>query len=197
MAQLQNAIANGNTNTGGYILFKEPTALNVRGVNLFGGGQDPMQAREVTGALRAEFEAALAGEHGLSAARKKRLTTAYLTGGKVQPPLTEAEQKQIDKVREESEVRAALRARDYLRAEEMRRLLDIRRIVVTSVNNHPIRVADLVEGGPLESESGSAADSVTPVYDGQLGKKGVVVGHQTRWSPCLPPGDGEGLSRRG
>ena len=62
----------------------------------------------------------------------------------------------------------------------MRRVLDIRRIVVTSINNHPIRVADLVEGGPLEAESGTEADSLSPVYDARVGKEGVIVGYQTR-----------------
>ena len=52
-----------------------------------------MQAREVTGALRAEFEIYLAGERGLSDEQKKRLTTAYLTGGKVNPPVTPKERR--------------------------------------------------------------------------------------------------------
>src|SRR5262249_62203682 len=41
----------------------------------------------------------------------------------------------------------ALRASEFLRNEEQRRLREIRRIVVTTVNNVPITVEDLVEGG--------------------------------------------------
>jgi cobalt-zinc-cadmium resistance protein CzcA len=54
-----------------------------------------------------------------------------------------------------------------LRAEEQRRIREIRRLVIASVNNQPIRIEDVVEGG-----------RVSP---GQLaGARGVVVGHQTR-----------------
>jgi cobalt-zinc-cadmium resistance protein CzcA len=56
----------------------------------------------------------------------------------------------------------------HLRDEEERRLRQIREIVITSVNNVPVRVEDVVEGGPVRS----------PGED--LGKEGVVVGHQTR-----------------
>src|SRR5271165_4008504 len=54
-----------------------------------------------------------------------------------------------------------------LRAEELRRIREIRDLVITSVNNQPIRVEDVVEGGRLAP--------------GQLpGEKGVVVSNQTR-----------------
>jgi cobalt-zinc-cadmium resistance protein CzcA len=54
-----------------------------------------------------------------------------------------------------------------LRAEELRRIQEIRSLVITSVNNQPIRVEDVVEGGRLSP--------------GQLpGEKGVVVSHLTR-----------------
>ena len=53
-----------------------------------------------------------------------------------------------------------------LRAEERRRIRDIRSLVITSINNQPIRVEDLVEGG---RSTGS-----------EVGEKGVVVSHQTR-----------------
>jgi cobalt-zinc-cadmium resistance protein CzcA len=59
-------------------------------------------------------------------------------------------------------------AASFLRAEEDRRLQEIRGIVLASVNNVPIRVEDVVEGGPLES------------FAGTLGRQGVVVGHPTR-----------------
>src|SRR5262249_1596733 len=54
----------------------------------------------------------------------------------------------------------------HLRAEEQRRLREIRQLVLASVNNVPVRVDDVVEGGPLA--------------DGQPSLQGVVVGHQTR-----------------
>ena len=58
-------------------------------------------------------------------------------------------------------------ARDVLRAEEEQRVREIRQIVLTSVDNVPVRVDDVVEGGPLRP--------------GQpVGEEGVVVGHQTR-----------------
>jgi cobalt-zinc-cadmium resistance protein CzcA len=64
-------------------------------------------------------------------------------------------------------MKAPEEAAAYLRAEERRRIREIRQIVVTSNNNVPIRVDDLVQGGPVLSES-------------TLGEEGVVVGHQTR-----------------
>jgi cobalt-zinc-cadmium resistance protein CzcA len=54
-----------------------------------------------------------------------------------------------------------------LRTAEQRRLRDIRSLVIASVNNQPIRVEDVVEGGRG--------------YPGQLPQdRGVVVRHQTR-----------------
>src|SRR6516165_2032850 len=58
-------------------------------------------------------------------------------------------------------------AADYLRREDERRIRAIRQITLTSVNNQPIRVEDVVEGGPLK-------------YAGEVGRQGVVVSHQTR-----------------
>jgi cobalt-zinc-cadmium resistance protein CzcA len=58
-------------------------------------------------------------------------------------------------------------AASILRAEELRRISEIRALVITSVNNQPIRVEDVVEGGRLSL--------------GQLpGERGVVVSNQTR-----------------
>ena len=58
-------------------------------------------------------------------------------------------------------------ARDYLRAEEERRLREIRQIVLSATNNVPVRIDDVVEGGPL--------------HDGEsIRRQGVVVSHQTR-----------------
>ena len=58
------------------------------------------------------------------------------------------------------------RAAQYLRSEEQRRVRDIRKLVIKSVNNQPIRVEDVVEGGRAEP--------------GSLPGKGVVVSHLTR-----------------
>jgi cobalt-zinc-cadmium resistance protein CzcA len=54
-----------------------------------------------------------------------------------------------------------------LRALEAERLREIRQVVIASVNNVPVRVDDVVEGGPVPE-------------GGALGVAGVVVGHQTR-----------------
>jgi cobalt-zinc-cadmium resistance protein CzcA len=54
-----------------------------------------------------------------------------------------------------------------LRAEEQRRVKELRQIVLTAVNNVPVRVDDVVEGGPIRSAT-------------ELGKQGVVIGNPTR-----------------
>src|SRR5262249_43804220 len=56
----------------------------------------------------------------------------------------------------------------HLRAEDHKRLREIRRLVVSTVNNQPIRIDDVVDGGSLHSTGQ------------RLGEKGVVAGHQTR-----------------
>lgn len=58
-------------------------------------------------------------------------------------------------------------ARDHLRAEEQERIRQIRRIVIVTVNNVPIRVEDVVDGGPL-------------VPADLPGGRGVIVGSHTR-----------------
>ena len=58
-------------------------------------------------------------------------------------------------------------ARDYLRSEEERRVREIRQIVLTATNNVPVRIDNVVEGGPLHE--GDPVD-----------RQGVVVGWQTR-----------------
>jgi heavy metal efflux system protein len=58
-------------------------------------------------------------------------------------------------------------AHDYLRAEEQKRLRQIRQIVITTTNNVPVRVGDVVEGGPL-----GPGEDYSP--------NGVVVGFHTR-----------------
>jgi cobalt-zinc-cadmium resistance protein CzcA len=59
-----------------------------------------------------------------------------------------------------------VKASAILRAEEQRRVRDIRRLVIASVNNQPVRVEDVVEGGRIAPDEYSA--------------QGVVVSNQTR-----------------
>ena len=54
-----------------------------------------------------------------------------------------------------------------LRAAERQRIEEIRQIVISAVNNVPVRVGMIVEGGPVNN-------------DDDLGKEGVVVDHQIR-----------------
>jgi heavy metal efflux system protein len=72
-----------------------------------------------------------------------------------------------DPVRKVLGMKDPVQAARVLRSEEERRLREIRALVITSVNNQPVRVEDVVEGGRLENgERG--------------GDKGVVVRNQTR-----------------
>ncbi len=77
----------------------------------------------------------------------------------------------------------------YLRQQEEARVREIRDVVVVSVNNVPIRVEDLVTGGPVD-----AHDEVvkgTRAASTQSGQ-GVVVGYQPRLgkvSVCRPKRD--------
>jgi cobalt-zinc-cadmium resistance protein CzcA len=112
LRQFQDAVANSNSNVGGDYLTQGRIAMNVRGVGLIGGGQDPMQ----------------------------RVLS-------VKDPRSAA---------------------DYLRAEDERRLQEIRQVVIASVNNVPIRVEDVIEGGP------------TRTFNEEASHEGVVVGHQPR-----------------
>jgi cobalt-zinc-cadmium resistance protein CzcA len=75
----------------------------------------------------------------------------------------------LDPTRSESVLRAETpeQAADYLRNEEARRILRIRKTVITAVNNIPVRVEDIVDGGPVR-------------YADDLGLRGVVVGNQSR-----------------
>ena len=64
-------------------------------------------------------------------------------------------------------MKTAEEAAAYLRAEEQLRLREIRAIVITSVNNIPVKIDDIVDGGPLP-------------YKDAPSTRGVVIGHQTR-----------------
>ncbi len=73
----------------------------------------------------------------------------------------------VDPVNKVLGVKSPAVAAAQLRAEEVRRVREIRSLVITTVNNRPIRVEDVVEGGRLA--------------EGQLaGEQGVVVSHLTR-----------------
>jgi cobalt-zinc-cadmium resistance protein CzcA len=111
LAQLQTALSNANQNVGGDYMTQGHMVLSVRGVGLFGGGQDPVL--QVLG-LKDPFQAA-----------------------------------------------------GRLRAQENKRIQEIRRVVITSINNKPVRVEHVVDGGPLGPGE-------------PLGLRGVVVSHQTR-----------------
>jgi cobalt-zinc-cadmium resistance protein CzcA len=66
LSQVANALANSNLNVGADVLFQGPNAMNVRGVGLFGQGQDPTQ--EILG-----WKDATAAADHLRAEEAKRL----------------------------------------------------------------------------------------------------------------------------
>jgi cobalt-zinc-cadmium resistance protein CzcA len=187
LAQLQNAIANSNANVGGDYLTQGHLVLNVRGIGLLGGGQDPMQSKEVLGLETEELKVYLKKANHLSEYEKGRLSAAFI-GDKVKPPLTEEEKTRLDDIRRIVGARAATRAAAHLRAEENRRLREIRQIVVAVVNNVPVTVDQLVDGGPrlkmnvdtTLASAGTADATRNAGFEEDLGDRGVVVGHQTR-----------------
>jgi cobalt-zinc-cadmium resistance protein CzcA len=89
---------------------------------------------------------------------------AGVAGRKTDPPLTDDEEKRVETI----DRRAALRARAVLRSEEQRRIREIRNLVIASVNNQPILVDHVVEGGPVSSGEFRSQP------------QGVVVSNQTR-----------------
>ena len=72
-------------------------------------------------------------------------------------------------------MRDPVEAARYLRSEEARRIREIRQTVVASVNNTPVRIDNLVDGGPMLNEDGSPK-----VDDATLMRVGVMVSNQTR-----------------
>jgi cobalt-zinc-cadmium resistance protein CzcA len=189
LPQLQNAIANSNATVGGDYVSQGQVAMTVRSVGLFGVGVDPVnkvlgfenQARErleeqllgrQTAETRARIVAALArqktdsprSDEERALVRTLQRYRGAFARQRVDPPLNEEEHRQVEAL----EQRAALRAAAVLRSEEQRRVRDIRRLVIASINNRPIRVEDVVEGGRVSSA-------------GQLPwDQGVLVRHQTR-----------------
>jgi cobalt-zinc-cadmium resistance protein CzcA len=73
----------------------------------------------------------------------------------------------LDPVEQVLGLKDPFQAAARLREEENRRIHEIRQIVIASVNNRPVRIDHIVEGGPLGPGE-------------PLGVQGVVVGHQTR-----------------
>src|SRR5262249_36530219 len=77
---------------------------------------------------------------------------------------------EVAELRQAQRRRLASAASAQLRAEENRRILEIRKLVLTSVNNKDILLEDIVEGGRLRPGD-------------PVGVRGVIVGHQTRPGP--------------
>ena len=92
----------------------------------------------------------------------------------------------IDPVNKVLGLKDPLTAASILRGEEQRRIHDIRSLVIASVNNQPVRVEDVVEGGRISP--------------GEPSEQGVVVSHQTRlgrigyFKPDRPRPPGSALS---
>jgi cobalt-zinc-cadmium resistance protein CzcA len=82
----------------------------------------------------------------------------------------------------------------YLRHEEEQRVREIRDIVVATVNNVPVRVEDLVSGGPAPAHR-SADVPLAELAAGTPTHQGVIVGYQPRLgkvSVCRPKQDAQG-----
>jgi cobalt-zinc-cadmium resistance protein CzcA len=165
LSQLQNAVANSNANVGGDFLSEGPNAMPVRGLGLFGRGRDPVQ--DVLGLDAKEFEEVVNADAGLSEASRQRYLAEF-RGATLAPPMSPDEKRQYQELRKRAGPKAAARAAAHLRAAEDRRVREIRQTVVAAVNGVPVRVDELVEGGPIGSTD----------YDS--GGRGVVVSYQTR-----------------
>ena len=83
-----------------------------------------------------------------------------------------------------------LAAGDYLRREEERRIRDLREIVLTATNNVPVRVNDVVEGGPLREGDPASGQGVVVGWQTRLG-------HVQRSYPVLDARGKEHLDARG
>jgi cobalt-zinc-cadmium resistance protein CzcA len=200
LPQLQTALTNSNTTVGGDYVNQGQVAFTVRSVGLFGGGMDPVN--KVLGFEIREAESYLAG-HDLTDEQKQHIRAALarrrvekpLTGvdgflagfkgmlglerPKVDFPLTDEERRHVQAI----EQRAALRATTILRSEEQRRIRDIRSLVIASINNQPIRVEDVVEGGRVYSGANAGERGVTVRYQTRLGRIGYWKADRER-----PPG---------
>lgn len=81
-----------------------------------------------------------------------------------------------------------------LRNEENRRLQEIREIVVMSVNNVPICVQDVVDGGPQRELAANGPDrGVVVSHQTRMGKVGMVRPRKNEQGEILHDGDGKPL----
>jgi cobalt-zinc-cadmium resistance protein CzcA len=148
LQQVQAALTNSNTNVGGGYVTQGDVAMNVRGVGLFGGGEDPVH--QVLGMKDPDPEAAAA----LRQAEKDSSPNA--------PYLREAQRRRL-----------ALAASAKLRAEEQARIREIRSLVITSVNNKDILIEDIVEGGRLAAGQPAGVQGVVVGHQPRLGRVGL------------------------
>jgi cobalt-zinc-cadmium resistance protein CzcA len=180
LPQLQAALSNSNANVGGGLVKQGDIGLNVRSVALFGGGLDP--ASLVLGMEREAADSVLDKAADLTAEEKERVRNEVLRpAGEshedtfqslvnrlrswwigTKAPLSALEWSYVERIQQ----RAAQLAAKTLREEDNRRIADIRKLVIASNNNKPVRVEHIVEGGDTPGEP--------------LGVSGVVVGHQER-----------------
>ncbi|HKI38212.1 MAG TPA: efflux RND transporter permease subunit, partial [Gemmataceae bacterium] len=126
LGQIQAALINANQNVGGDYVIQGPVAMTVRGVGLFGAGQDPVN--QVLGMKDPDPQKA----EELEKAEREQSPDRF-------------------KLKEEQRVRLATAAAKKLREEEADRIREIRNIVITSINSRDIRIDDIVEGPRLQA----------------------------------------------
>jgi cobalt-zinc-cadmium resistance protein CzcA len=145
LGQIQQALANANTNVGGDYVIQGPVAMNVRSVGLFGAGLDPVSL--VLGTKDPDPAAAAA----LEQAERDNTPDRF-------------------RLKEEQRVRLATAASARIREAEGKRIREIRNIVLTSVNNREILLEDVVEGGRLAENERPGERGVVVGHQTRLGK---------------------------
>jgi cobalt-zinc-cadmium resistance protein CzcA len=145
LGQIQQALSNANLNVGGDYVIQGPVAMNVRGVGLFGGGQDPVN--QVLGMQDPDPQKAAE----LEQAEKDNSPD-------------------LPRLREEQRVRLATAAAAKLREEEGDRIREIRSLVLTSINNREILLEDVVEGGRLAPGERPGQRGVVVAHQTRLGR---------------------------
>jgi cobalt-zinc-cadmium resistance protein CzcA len=166
LQQVITAVANSNANVGGDNLRQGTTSVNVRSLALIGGGKDPAQESEVLGVEKELFSGSVLLANDLTDKQRQRFEDRF-AGRKLDRPLAKEEETKYKQLRKQAGEEGARRAVKFLRDEEKRRIQEIRDIVIVSVNNHPIKIDDIVDGGPEDDPD-------------KLGEHGVVVSNQTR-----------------
>jgi cobalt-zinc-cadmium resistance protein CzcA len=189
LQQLQAAVANSNLNVGGDYLAQGPNALNIRGIGLLGGGQDPTTARQVLGGELSELKRYLHNAKDVSDTEKARFLT-FWTGGKLEPPLSEEEVARQRAIRREVAPKVATQAVAYLRSEEKRRLQALRQVVIASVNNVPVRVENVISRGTESPGFGPREEWVAVGHQTRLGKVGLSRPAEPADNPRLAGKDG-------